>query len=331
LKNLILILAIIALAAAPACNSKETPLPDNASASKKPSTPGKIDLKLNLKKGDAYVYDMNIASTINQTISGEESVGNQTMRFVMTLTIEDVDNAGNLNHAVAYSRVATSMETGRQSMKFDSADAGALPRGMEGVNALVGASFKCVCTPKGALLELEGLDALLDKVVDATLAANPNMPKEELREQMRSQFGESAMKEMLGPIFTTLPEKPVGIGDTWTRKITAVNLYNLTVETEFKAVDRVDGVMYVSAKSALSSGGPDDKGVTVGRVTTKFNGSGSQEGTADLNEATGMAIKSTMKQRLSGILTVSGPDGEMEIPTKIATTITLQVTKAAPK
>ena len=176
-------------------------------------------------------------------------------------------------------------------MGYDSADKDAtIPPMLQGSSPLVflGETFSVLLTPQGQVQEVKGLDRLQENIAKKV----PEGPRKQqmLQNLTGKQLTESIKEFFLRPL-TCYPDKPVGIGDTWTRKeVPAIAPYDY--DTTWTLKDRKAGIATIEALSTVKpKPQPDQQGPAF---------SGQFHARIELNESTGQIIRATTTQGLSG-------------------------------
>jgi hypothetical protein len=138
---------------------------------------------------------------------------------------------------------ATKVELAIQKMDMEMTSEkipGGIP-GLGGVGERVkGSTLIATLDDKFAVTKLEGYDKFLEKLAG---------DDEAMRKQMKQQFSEEAVKHMFTQVFAFAPDKPVRVGESWTRtdKMPAAGL-DAVVKQKYK----LDSVSNGVAKVALT-------------------------------------------------------------------------------
>jgi hypothetical protein len=94
------------------------------------------------------------------------------------------------------------------------------------------------------------------------------------------------------------PENPVGIGDTWKSTMTLTQMVPLTLENTYTVKKNENGLLALDVDSVMKTNG--DAVIDLGVVQLSYNIAGTQEGTMEIETATGMVIRNLVKQHLNG-------------------------------
>jgi len=236
----------------------------------------KITLQLNLKKGDKKTLAHKMDMTTSVNVGGQGFDAAVKMGMYLSTTVDDVDAEKLHTLKLAYDRITMDMTSPAFSMSYDSKEpdkAGANPA-FQMFNAMVGESITLQVTPKGETKDVKGIDELAKKLQEK---APPGVNVKQQLEGMKNAFEQ----------FTAYPDKPVDIGDTWTRKTKIAADPNMPMEMDatYTLVDRKDGkaVIKMDGKMAVANG-------MKGTSTGKFS----------MDEATGWVTGGEMTMNMAG-------------------------------
>jgi hypothetical protein len=142
---------------------------------------------------------------------------------------------------------ATQVEMAIQKMDMEMTS-DKLPGGIPGLGAIgervKGATLTATLDEKLAVTKLDGYEKFLEK-----LAGDDEM----LGKQMKQQFSEEAVKQMFSQVFAFAPDKPVKVGETWTRtdKMPAAGL-DAVVKQKYKLDSVSNGVAKIGLTGDLT-------------------------------------------------------------------------------
>ena len=293
----------------------------------------KVSLKLRLKEKQSYSIRMTLVQKITQSSGGEEQVINQKMRYDYTFDVKKIDEGGIAAIKVTYDSVLWEQQHGKMSLKYDSSQPPEeLPLQAIGFASLVDSGFVMTMSPDGRVGEVKGMDALIDDMLTKMAGAFKKRGRDieqmlpEMRENLKKQFGDKVIRESMEQMVAVYPEKPVSVGDSWSRKIISTVGYQYIIENTWKLTGRKEGLALIDVNSAIRSN-PDAEPLKMGAITMKADLKGSQTGTLQMAEATGWTSKAAIEQKVAGKLTLKGVPGgpdEVEVPIRIETTLTIE-------
>lgn len=260
---------------------------------------GKADLRLRLKKGETYNLRMTADQKISQTIQGQKQDIAQTIGMGYTFSVVDVEADGTASVKVTYQSVVYKQDSPLGKFEYDSTKPGTtVPDAAKGFSALVGQGFSMKISPTGTVKDVQGVDAMLTQMIaKLDLPAGPT--KDALAKSLRDQFGDQALKDSMASTMNIYPDKAVGVGESWSRKIVISTGFPLTTDNTWTLKERKNGVATIEASSKISSN-PDAPPIVIDPMKLRYDLSGEQKGTLELQESTGWTIRATMTQKLSG-------------------------------
>jgi hypothetical protein len=286
----------------------------------------KIQLRLNVKKGESIKLRVSMEQDISQTIGDMKQDMEQTVVMTMTYNIVDVAEDGTATINASYDGVVYRNDGPLGLIEYDSdkseGDAHPLAGGFA---ALVGKSFTMMMTPTGEVTQVQGIEEMLDAMIE-DMGVPDGPEKEMMREQMKKQFGDEAMKNQVRNMVTTYPEKPVGVGDTWTEKVADVPQLPIVITTTYTFKSRSEGIATLEVESEVTPN-PDAEPVNAGMARISYDLSGEMNGTMEIEEATGWTRKASVTQELSGTAKMlDSPTGEdMSWPISIESVVTIEL------
>ncbi len=265
----------------------------------------KLDLRLRLEAGQSYGAKMVADQTITQTLGGQTQTMTQTIGMAYTYDVQSVDADGTMQIKVTYDWILYKQDGPMGTVSYDSANPPAtVPEAALGYAALVGRGFSMRLKPNGEIAEVQGVDEMLDQMLDA-LGVPPGSARDELAASMQSQFGDEAMKESFEKAALFYPDKPVGIGDSWSKVISVETGIPMVLDTTWTLKARKGGVATVETRSAIQRN-PKAQPVEMAGTTFTYEMSGEQSGTMQLDEKTGWLLGGTLKQNMAGQISAMG-------------------------
>jgi len=279
---------------------------------------------------DGAVYRIRILQTVNlsQSFEGQALDISQQVGFEYTFSVTSVDPDGSAWVDIVYTRALYETDTPFGADKYDSADpSGVIPAGAQGIAAIIGGGYSMRIGPDGEILEVEGLDEMLDRIL-----AGMDLPDPEMRQAFeltfREQFGEQAMKDQLGNLLFEFPEGSLQVGDTWATTQETTALVPIVVENTFTLLGFDESTALIEVRSEISAG-TGEGGMKLGLFAFDFTISGSQEGLIQVDLETGLS-NSTIDQVLTGEMTIVAEGEEITVPINILQTIQVESVQIAP-
>jgi hypothetical protein len=284
-----------------------------------------VDLKLNLEKDHEYKLIITVEQNIVQWIMENEMEMDQTIVFGETFKVTDIAEDGTYTIEVTMGPVAMKMKSQMGSFEFDSENPpDEIPAPARVLAAFVDQVFTMKMTPQGKVVELSGMDKMLESMKDAFDDVD-EQTRGQMIEQMKKQFGDDGFKEMMENFTAIYPHKPVGVGDSWEQEVILARVFPLIANVTYTLAERKDGVASLKVDGTFE---PNPKGepTKMGDMTMKVALKGTQEGTLQIDEATGWFVAGEMTQKMEGEVTASGVPGvgEMSLPMRIKGTVSFK-------
>jgi hypothetical protein len=267
-----------------------------------------LDLSLRLNKGESFICAIDMTRDVTQTIEGKEQRLNQALRTYWQYdVIEEYDN-GDYGLQMTFTRVSVKQDFGFQSSEYDSDDPPSyIEPSMRGYGAMVGARLSVRLNPGGEVIELAGVDSLLEEMIlDIDLPDSPQ--KDRMISGIREQFGTEAMKSAIGQLTAFYPSQPVTAGDSWENEESVFSGFPMKVADRYTLLSRLDGTSQVEVNSIITAA-PDDAGIEMGDIDIFYDIVGSQSGVIEVNEISGLPLRSDIDMEFEGTVRASGvPD-----------------------
>lgn len=290
----------------------------------------KVDLKLRLEKGQSYKIRMVNDMKINQTIPGQQQAMTIAQKTEMRniYTVEDVQADGALVLKITYDAILFKMESPNpqvgSNLEYDSSNPSSSGNPIASIfSAVAGQSLIMTITPDGHVKEIKGADALLGRIQEKINAVPEGPVRAGLEIQFKAQYSEEALKANTENSFNMYPDEPVGIGDTWQKKTTINQGLPLILDSIYTLKERKDGIATIDVFAMIQSN--KEAGLTeMGPMKIQYNMSGSVTGLMEMQESTGLVIRSNQGLKLSGNMIVQSPDMKqpMSIPMSLTGAIT---------
>jgi len=287
-----------------------------------------VVLKLDLEEGAVYRIRTLTTQDISQSFEGQIFEIGQEMGFEYTYTVASREPDGSAWVDVIYTRAIFESETPFGSDSYDSADPpGQIPQGAEGFAAVVGTGFSMKIGSDGEILEIEGLDAMLDQILSAL-----DLPDGEMRQAleltMRQQYSEQAMKDQLGNLLFDFPEGSLQVGDSWSFTQESNAILPVVAENTYTLLDFDENTALIEVRSEIRTG-TGEGGIDFGLIDFDFTITGTQEGTIQVDLNTGLA-NSVIDQILMGEMTLIVEGEQVSVPLSILQTVQVESVQLAP-
>jgi Family of unknown function (DUF6263) len=293
------------------------------------ATTDKLALQLNFQKGKKYYYTTVNNQTIEQSFMGQTTTNSKKTTTGYIYEIKDINKEGNYNVTITYDKVDVEKSESKER-KSPIAD-----------DFMKGFSFDMVVTPKGKVVQVSGMEKLMDKAMDAVLKTAVNadttiqnavdekgnpvadtsmnddaakVVMKPVMDMIKNQFSDKNMSSMMEQLTNYFPESDVEVGDKWENVATLNTFVSMKIATTYKVVDMTDDIVKLDVDAKITSG------EGAGIMGMKMDLDGTQAGTMEIDVKTGLVLKSSINQNIKGTIKMMG----MEIPMKINGTNTLE-------
>ncbi len=270
----------------------------------------RLTFRLNLQPGERYLCSMNIDQKTAQVSDGEEQTMEQTMLFTWDYDIISRDNTGAMEILMKYVRIKSVQTFGFQTVEYDSDNPPEyIDPSMKGLRAVVGSELRVTLDPAGKLKAIAGTKEMVEKII-ASLDLPDSPGIEPYLENIRQQYGDGAMKQTLERITGYFPDHPVGINDSWADTAIIDTGFPMIIESAYTLHSRQNGIAHIDLSARVVSN-PEAEPIAMGQLTLRYDFEGTQSGSIEADETTGLPLKSIINHSFSGTVTPSGfPDLE---------------------
>ena len=215
-----------------------------------------VDLRLNLQTGSSYSCVMETEQEIMQTVNDQERKLGQDMLQSWRYDVIGKDDKGDFELRQTYTRIRIRQNYGFQTSEYDSdSPPEYIEPFMRGYGALIGSQLQITITPKGKVTKIEGVDSLFENII-AELDLPDSPRKDEIIDNLRGQFGETAIRQSLEQIFGFFPQSTVEKNQNWTSEKDISTGIPMRVVDEYTLQTLEGGVAYIDINSTVSS--PDN-------------------------------------------------------------------------
>ena len=285
---------------------------------------GSAPLSLRLPAADARTFEMSLDQKIRQTIQGADQVMQQTMQFVWRQVVESVDADGNMDLAMTYEAIRFVQDApGLGRTEYDSRTPPEnVPPMARGFAALVGRGFVLRVTPKGQILDVDGVDEMVEGML-ASLEAPPGTDLAMLAEQLRKQFSDQILKETFQPLMGFYPENPVDAGDRWAKTFAMAKIFPHVQINEYELTERGDHGDVIRLTGTIK---PNENGdpMALGPLSLAPLLTGTHSGTFSVERDTGFLVALDYEQAMSGQFVGETGGESFEVPVQVDSTITIR-------
>ncbi|RYY99893.1 MAG: hypothetical protein EOO11_03510 [Chitinophagaceae bacterium] len=266
-----------------------------------PKNTASKNFSFNLPKGKSFVYSMDY--DIDQEVQGQKIESNIQGAYTMEVT-DETDSVKTLR--MTYDRIAMNLVTPEQTINVDS-DKGDTATGtdeaanMQGImnkmfRSMKGKAFTMKVNREGQVVSIEGLQQMAESVINSM-----GLPEEARAGAMQGftqQFNDETLKETFSQSFNIFPNRPVKVGDSWTRTFSGQRSpMNTKTTYTVKAIEG-DNVVLDAKSDVTLTGQQEMKGIQTG--TMRVDGKTGLVLNGEVNLALNGAMKMTTKGTFTG-------------------------------
>lgn len=261
---------------------------------------GTVTLKLNLTEGAEF--KQSIITDMNITMNMGEKMGNMDQKMTMGMLFSNkVLSAGDSTKIeMIFDRAQMGMNMMGMSVNIDTdsleqqQDNPMVKELGKVYGMLIGKPLVTTYLPNATVVSTEGMDMIL-----AEMAEKNNVDPKQLESLSQN------MNQNVNSYIVAFPDKPLSIGDTWTKEATQNNQGMGVISTNtYTLTDVKDGIAYVELSGVLTV---DTKGLEeLGMSAEDMTMSGTQTGTLEVDVATGWTNNGTINQKMSTQMQMMG-------------------------
>ncbi len=279
----------------------------------------KANLKLNLEEGKTYTQNMEMESTINQNVGGQDMEIIMKTSSITKYKIRQILDEGYLME-LSYSKVAMSMGLPQGSVEFSSENPKEGDVFSSIFSSIIDKPFEAVVTPLGRVVKLSGLDKLWEDMIN-NAEEIPEAQKQQMQKQIKNMYGEKSMRGSMESAMAIYPEKPVKKGAQWTVNtkietgMVATSIATYTYIGKEGDLARIEGLAKIITEDTQEFS-------EVNGMEMRFDLEGQATSSFLINRKSGWVMEANIGQEIEGTSfikeSVQVPNG-MEIPIKIKT------------
>ena len=278
-------------------------------------------LMYRLSPGTAYRTATTIHTSLVQKVMGIDQEILMDMMILLEARVEDFNN-GIYTIEYRYKQLKIITKSAMFAVEIDTEGPPSPQNSM--MKVLIGKPFTATMDERGRILDVTGLDQIIDGV--DTLSGVDDSTKEQYRLSLEESFGKTSFVQNMEQGSVIYPEKPVKPGQTWNYNYTAtssnIDLHLHNVAT-LKEVNR--NSILIRINSLIET--PANDSIVISGSPGKISMTGQQLSEVWIDPTTGLITESNVSQDINGRLILTNfPDTEepMEIP--MTMTSKLQVT-----
>lgn len=269
-----------------------------------------VDLKLKLEKGKVYTIKNTAKQAIQQTANGQQFAIDVVTNNVITFKVLQQDK-DIMDIEFKFDTIASKISSPMFKRETNSTKPGSEP--LEKVmNKMSKYKIVAKINTAGKFVNFVNYGKFRDSIM-FVLDSIPASKRDDARKQADALLKESAVKSMIEPLFSYLPDKPVKTGESWETSFFSMNSnLSLLLLNSYTLNGVENNTAKISGKSDVESMPSNDPAA---QMTQDLKGTSTYDGTLDIS--TGLALRNTAKSHFEGATTVKNNGNEMKMPMKI--------------
>lgn len=275
--------------------------------------PEKVQFRLRLKVGESYRFRDVYSETMTQNMpeQPEAETLESKMEIVYVFKVMEIGAKGAALIEVSFESLNFKHDGPDGALEFKSSDPPEhisfllMPYAM-----LTTDNFMAQVFPNGKLKIIRGYqDSIAELSKSLVFSAGPDMSKgtrDFVTKYFLDTIGDQALQEMLQD--TVMPEKPVGIGDSWLKKNVYTRGVPLISEAVLTLKERNQGIATIEMAASLKSNLNAPPPIEMDNLAMRYEFTGQGKGLIELQESNGWPLRAEISREISGKLrVVKGP------------------------
>lgn len=173
----------------------------------------KVNLSLNLKKGETYKQVQDSKSTVTETINGKTMNIGMSVHGKTTYLVQYLNDKYYMME-VNFRILNLEMDLPQGSVEFSSTKYDTSDIVSTLLSEMTNKPFYIKMTKRGKIDQVDGLDSLFYNIFKKFPQLS-EAKKQQLKAQLMKAFGEKAMKGSIEMVTAVFPDGPVSKGDKW--------------------------------------------------------------------------------------------------------------------
>ena len=267
-----------------------------------------VTLKLNLEKGKLYTIKATSKQAIQQSVNGQSYSMDVFSNNVTSYKVLKQEN-NVMDIEFKFDTIASKISSPMFNKETNSAKAGGTEPLEKIMHKMSTNTIIAKISTGGKFIDFVNFGKFKDNVL-FVLDSIPAGQRDQAKTQADGVLKESAVKSMIEPLFSYLPETAVKVGDNWeTSFFMVTSNISLMAQNSFnlKAVD--NNLASVTGKTEIESMPSNDPNA---QMTQELKGTMTSDGTIDI--LTGLTLKNSSKGHIEGTATMKNNGNEMKIP-----------------
>ncbi|HEX5555922.1 MAG TPA: DUF6263 family protein [Chitinophagaceae bacterium] len=283
----------------------------------------KVNIFLNLKKGQTYNQTMTKKETVTQTVNGQPETIITSITRRMAYLVKGGNN-DNYNMEAKYKRLSIGMEFPRDTFQFNSEQRDGQDTFSTVLSKVTDQPFFIKLKKDGEVKDIRGIDSLFISMFAEYPQLSGNNDQN-IEAALLREFGSKALTGGLGRVVAIFPDNPVAKGDTWAVITHSEAAGGTSMKFTYQYKGRIDSNYLIHVNAVIKN--DNNSYVKTSGLTGKYNLSGALSSDIQVNKATGWITEAQINEMLKGTSQIKGnlkkiPEGK-PTPISFKTEITI--------
>jgi len=267
-----------------------------------------VSLKLNLEKGKMYTVKSTSKQAIQQTANGQQFAIDVISNMVVSYQVLSQENDV-MNIEFKFDTIATKISSPMFNKETNSAKVGSTDPLEMIMHKMSTYKITAKISTAGKFIDFVNYGKFKDNVL-FILDSIPATKRDQAKTQADGVLKESAVRSLVEPLFSYLPETTVKIGDNWETSFFMVSsAVSLMAQNSYTLKGVENNTATVTGKTEIESMPSTDANA---QMTQELKGTMTSEGTIDIS--TGLILKNSSTGHITGTTTMKNNGNEMKMP-----------------
>jgi len=260
--------------------------------------PEETELGFKPSIGSKYRMTVNSSQKMDRESNGENVATTNIADY--TLLYETTKSEGDFTAVkMIFERMKTVDKSMGSEAVMDSENKDTLDPISKIVASIKGAEFTMDINKQGEVKNMQGMDGLTKRMVDAAGKNLSPAQAAQMGESLKSVMSDDMLRSMTEQSFKIFPYKKVRVGDSWVASTKTKSIVDMIVTTTYTLQKIENGTATLGVSSVITPDG-GEKVMDGQRVQQTL--SGSQTGTMEVELASGMTMHASINQKSTGQL-----------------------------
>ncbi len=257
----------------------------------------KVDLGLNLQKGETYTQRSESVISIHQMVNGQNVDIDMEVKGHMSYLVRTV-NEDDYEIEMMYESLSMQIKHPQGTMEFDSEKRDENDVMSTVLSWITGKPITVILSKKGSVSEVRDMDSIWVSVFDH-FSKVPEAQLMQVKSQIKEAYGEEALKGNIEMVTAIFPDHKVEVGEEWINKTTMESGMTVDVSTTYKLEEIHADYYLISGSSQLQTANKEAI-VDANGMSMKYDLSGQIVSEIRINKQSGWIIEANSSQDIKG-------------------------------